>query len=130
MELDRLCCAASSYLTKMIRGGLLMKAFKSYNFSYWWLLSILLGLMAANFAFASNGSFPPFAQKACETQAKAVFKKKAVEMELASIAGNLTEIEVGSARAGLQERYRRDSENCVRLVSTRRAIAESKTGTL
>jgi len=62
-------------------------------------------------------------------QAKAKFKKLTVEAEMASIAGNLSDVEVTSERESLKKRLEKEQAHCIRLVSSRKYAADSSTVT-
>lgn len=56
----------------------------------------------------------------CELQARSKFQKQAVEIEMASITGNVSAIEVVSRRESLQKRLEREQAHCIRPANTRR----------
>ncbi|MGZ3654104.1 MAG: hypothetical protein ACXVB9_04870 [Bdellovibrionota bacterium] len=89
-----------------------------------WRVIILAGVLVPNFALASKGS-----SDACEMQTRAKFKKLAVEAEMASIAGNLSDIEVTSERESLKKRLEKEKAHCIRLVSSHKYAADSSTVT-
>ena len=89
-----------------------MKEFRSFIGDYWLTLGMVLGVLAPGVALASKGALSSLAQEACEAKARATFKKRAVEMEMALIAGSLNELELSSKRESLQVSLRRESASC------------------
>jgi hypothetical protein len=56
----------------------------------------------------------------CEVKAHAQFQKQAVEIEMASIVGNVSSIELVSRREGLQKRLEREQAHCIHFISSKR----------
>jgi hypothetical protein len=90
-----------------------------------WLLVMLFGALIPNFALASKAKVSPLAKQACESQVSATFKKKAVEVSMASLMGDLSEIEATSARESLQRRLESEKASCLHM-----ARAAASTGAL
>jgi hypothetical protein len=103
-----------------------MKVFKSHFKFYRWPAIILVSLMASAPALAAKA---PAYSNPCQTHAHAAYKKKVVEIEMASIAGDVTEMEVGNAREALQKRLGTEKENCVRMARVSASTGKS-TGSL
>ena len=99
-----------------------MKAVKSYVVAYRWQLLVVSGLLLSNITQAAPHSVSPVAQAACESHAIAIYKKKAVEIEMSSIAGNVNEMELASTRESLQERLRHEREDCTRVARVSASI--------
>jgi hypothetical protein len=84
---------------------------------------LIMGALLPNLAMAMPTK--------CEVQAHAKFQKQAVEIEMASIVGNVSSIELVSRREGLQKRLEREQAHCIHFVSSKRqsrtyASAESR----
>ncbi len=56
----------------------------------------------------------------CEVKAHAKFQKQAVEIEMASIVGNVSTMELASRREGLQKRLEREQAHCIHYISSKR----------
>lgn len=69
---------------------------------------LVLGMVLPNLGLAAPSK--------CEVQAHSNFQKQSVEVEMASIAGNVSTIELASRRETLQKRLERDQAHCIRLV--------------
>ena len=85
--------------------------------------ALVLGVLVPNFALASKS-------KDCEMAAKAAYQKQNVEVAMASIVGNMSEIEVTSEKESLRKRLEKEKAHC---LHGSRTIAEAKdetTGTL
>jgi hypothetical protein len=78
---------------------------------------LFLGALLPNFALAD----------ACESQASATYSKKAVEVAMASIVGDISEVEATSQREGLQKRLESEKAKCVHVA---RSYASSASGSL
>jgi len=96
-----------------------MKRVQSYIGEFWWPLVVAAGILAPGIVFAEapKGS--------CEAKAQAVFQKKAVEMEMALIAGSLNDLEHSSAREGLQDSLRQASAKCAKASRTGKLTARA-----
>ena len=94
-----------------------------------WRVAILFAVLAPNLAMAAvPGSL---AQKACESQAQARFQKKVVEVEMASIVGDVGQTEVIGKRESLHRTLEAEQGRCVHFVHASRArAAESSPATL
>lgn len=101
---DRALCQ-----TKLISGVLVRKPVLVLG-KFFFVAALVLSFSSP--ARAGEGNNSSLALRNCESQALNDFKKKSVEIELASITGNVNELELGSAREQLREHLRRESENC------------------
>ena len=81
-----------------------------------WMVVMALGLMVPNFALAAKGKAAPPAQQSCESQASVSYNKKAVEVAMASIMGDLSELEATAAREGLQRRLEVEKATCLHVA--------------
>lgn len=72
--------------------------------------AVLPGLVMAAKAKATRGF------KACQVQAIQNYQKRAVEIEMAAIAGDLNEVEAGRKRENLQSKLRQKNDSCARLA--------------
>src|SRR4051812_32907342 len=107
-----------------------MKVFESRSQRYGWQIFLMMSCVVATPAFAAKTNILPLAEaSSCQSHAKAIYKKKVVEIEMASIAGDVTEMEVGNAREALQKRLGTEKENCVRMARVSASTGKS-TGAL
>jgi hypothetical protein len=63
------------------------------------------------------------AQEACEAQARAAYQQRVVEIEMGSIAGSISQLELERGRASQQENLRRKQAGCKGSVASRSARA-------
>ena len=83
---------------------------------------LVLGAMVPNLALAMPSK--------CEVKAHAKFQKQAVEIEMASIQGDVSSIELTSRRESLQKRLEREQARCVRPAKFARNYASAEAQTL
>lgn len=88
-----------------------MKIFRSYKHVFWWPLLFLVGVIAPRFALSAD----------CDQELKAAFQKKTVEMEMALITGEVTELEVAGNREKLQQKLKKEKARCDRRLAARAA---------
>lgn len=81
-----------------------------------WVWVAAWGVLIPNFALATKSK--PMAQEACESQASSTYKKKSVELAMATIVGNMSELEATSEREGLQRRLDAERAHCLRVEHT------------
>lgn len=86
-----------------------MKIFRSYKHVFWWPLLIIAGVLAPRFALSAD----------CDQELKTAFQKKSVEMEMAVITGEATELEATSHREKLQQKMRKEKARCDRRLAAR-----------
>jgi hypothetical protein len=90
---------------------------KTMGSSRGWLCGIVLGALVPNLALAK------LSQAACKSQAEASFRKKSVEVELASMTGEMGLTEASLRRENLHRVLEMDQEKCLRLVHANSAKA-------
>jgi len=76
--------------------------------------------MFSGFAFAMPSK--------CELQAHSNFQRQSVEVELASIVGTVSSIELASRRETLQRYLVRDQAHCIRLLRQNRKARTDANG--
>ncbi len=69
--------------------------------------------------FAAAAFLPRIALSAepCESKVSAALQKKSVDIEMAVIAGELSDLEVASKKEGLQKQVKLEKEHCRRLAA-------------
>lgn len=92
-----------------------MKALWFYKHVILWSALIAVGVLVPRLALSAD----------CETQLKAAFQKKSVEMELQVISGEISDLEATGNREDLQAKMRKDSDRCNRRLAAARARAQA-----
>jgi hypothetical protein len=99
----------------------------SYATRYGWV--IVLGVLLPNFALAAKAK-PKVSQEACESKVVATFQKKKMDLAMASLLGNVSEIEATSAREGLERHLASEKAKCLHVAHATGPYAEAGTGSL
>ncbi len=108
-----------------------MKAIRDcVRVSRWPVGILVVGIVVPQLVLASRRSLSSLAIEACKSRAEASYQKKSVEVEMASITGSLSSIELGGARESLQDRLSKEKARCQGTVTARNGVAEASSGAL
>lgn len=97
-----------------------MKQFQFYKHFILWSALLVAAVLAPRMALSAES---------CESKAAASLQKKSVEIEMAVISGELSDLEVAGKKEGLLQQVKREKETCRKAFASREPVANEEAGT-
>ncbi len=95
-----------------------MKQFWFYKDVFVWSLILIAAVLVPRLALSAEP---------CESKASSVLQKKSVEIEMAVITGDLSELEIPGKKEELIRQVKREKASCRRDLSARAPAARAET---
>ena len=99
-----------------------MKQFWFYKDVFLWSMLLVAAVLVPRLALSAD--------EPCESKASAILKKKSVDIEMAVIAGELSDLEVAGKKESILRQVRAEKESCRRNLASRAPVAQAQSGSL